>query len=65
MGQPFTVTDYLDHMARIRGGSPDAARALAIRLNATHLLSQPLGDLSKGSAQKIGLIQSLMASPAC
>ncbi|MFF5209897.1 ATP-binding cassette domain-containing protein [Streptosporangium sp. NPDC000396] len=61
--QPFTVTAYLTHMARIRGVSPTAFRELAGRLSATHLLDQPLGDLSKGSAQKVGLIQSLLAPP--
>ncbi|WP_433253514.1 ATP-binding cassette domain-containing protein [Streptosporangium sp. CA-135522] len=61
--QPFTVTDYLTHIARIRGVSSASAEELAGRLNATHLLTQPLGDLSKGSAQKVGLIQSLLAPP--
>ncbi|MDP9860951.1 MULTISPECIES: ATP-binding cassette domain-containing protein [Streptosporangium] len=61
--QPFTVTAYLAHMARIRGISAASAEELAGRLNATHLLSQPLGDLSKGSAQKIGLIQALLVPP--
>ncbi|GAA3098873.1 ABC transporter ATP-binding protein [Streptosporangium carneum] len=61
--QPFTVTAYLTHMARIRGVSPGAMERLAERLDAAHLLEQPLGDLSKGSAQKIGLIQSLLAPP--
>ncbi|MGS2648162.1 ATP-binding cassette domain-containing protein [Streptosporangium sp. LJ11] len=62
--QPFTVAAYLAHMAGIRGlSSTSAAGGLAERLNATHLLEQPLGDLSKGSAQKVGLIQSLLAPP--
>ncbi|MEV7006140.1 ABC transporter ATP-binding protein [Streptosporangium sp. NPDC051022] len=61
--QAFTVTAYLTHMTRIRGVSPAAIGRLAERLNATHLLEQPLGDLSKGSAQKVGLIQSLLAPP--
>ncbi|MBB4940381.1 ABC-type multidrug transport system ATPase subunit [Streptosporangium album] len=61
--QPFTVIAYLTHMARIRGVSPAGAREPAGRLNATHLLDQPLGDLSKGSAQKAGLIQALLAPP--
>ncbi|MFF0573391.1 ATP-binding cassette domain-containing protein [Streptosporangium saharense] len=63
VGQPFTVTAYLTHMAEIRGISPDAIAHLAERLETTHLLGQPLGDLSKGSAQKVGLIQSLLAPP--
>ncbi|MEV4748677.1 ATP-binding cassette domain-containing protein [Streptosporangium sp. NPDC049248] len=61
--QPFTVAAYLAHMSRIRGGSPASAVELAGRLNASHLLEQPLGDLSKGSAQKIGLIQALLTPP--
>ncbi|GAA2860429.1 hypothetical protein GCM10010517_19060 [Streptosporangium fragile] len=61
--QPFTVTAYLTHMARVRGAAPGAAGELAARLGATHLLDQPLGDLSKGSAQKIGLIQALLTPP--
>lgn len=61
--QPFTVTAYLTHLARIRGVSAAGAQELAERLNATHLLDQPLGDLSKGSAQKTGLIQALLAPP--
>ncbi|MEU8385128.1 ABC transporter ATP-binding protein [Streptosporangium sp. NPDC048865] len=62
--QPFTVSAYLAHMARVRGiPAGTAAGDLAARLNATHLLDQPLGDLSKGSAQKVGLIQSLLAPP--
>ncbi|MFF0310319.1 ATP-binding cassette domain-containing protein [Streptosporangium sp. NPDC004379] len=62
-GQPFTVSAYLDHMTRVRGVSPAAAGDLARRLNAVHLLGLPLGDLSKGSAQKVGLIQSLLGPP--
>ncbi|WP_449061721.1 ATP-binding cassette domain-containing protein [Planomonospora algeriensis] len=61
--QPFTVSAYLAHMARVRRVSPASGAALAERLNATHLLDRPLGDLSKGSAQKVGLIQSLLAPP--
>ncbi len=61
--QPFTVTDYLTHMTRVRRASSTAADELAVRLNATHLMDQPVGDLSKGSAQKVGLIQSLLAPP--
>lgn len=61
--QPFTVSAYLARMAGVRRVSPASGTALAERLNATHLLDRPLGDLSKGSAQKIGLIQSLLAPP--
>ncbi|MBB2910076.1 ABC-type multidrug transport system ATPase subunit [Streptosporangium becharense] len=61
--QPFTVTAYLAHMSRIRSASPAVIGELAARLGATHLLDKPLGDLSKGSAQKIGLIQALLVPP--
>ncbi|GAA3114903.1 hypothetical protein GCM10010466_02430 [Planomonospora alba] len=61
--QPFTVSAYLAHLARIRRVPSSAGTALAERLNAAHLLDQPLGDLSKGSAQKVGLIQALLAPP--
>ncbi|WP_230878534.1 ABC transporter ATP-binding protein [Planomonospora sp. ID67723] len=61
--QPFTVAAYLAHMARARRVSPAAGTALAERLGAARLLGLPLGDLSKGSAQKVGLIQALLAPP--
>ncbi|MCG5219029.1 ATP-binding cassette domain-containing protein [Streptosporangium soli] len=59
--QPFTVAAYLAAMARVRraagvGDWPE-------RLGMTHLLDRPLGDLSKGSAHKVGLAQALLASP--
>ncbi|GGS93936.1 ATP-binding cassette domain-containing protein [Nonomuraea spiralis] len=59
--QPFTVTAYLTHMASVRGGA--RWRPWAERLNMGHLLGLPLGELSKGSAHKVGLVQALMADP--
>ncbi|MGW2217369.1 ABC transporter ATP-binding protein [Nonomuraea sp. NPDC001684] len=59
--QPFTVTSYLTHMASVRGGA--RWRPWAERLNMGHLLRLPLGELSKGSAHKVGLVQALMADP--
>ncbi|GAA3593386.1 ABC transporter ATP-binding protein [Nonomuraea rosea] len=59
--QPFTVTAYLRHMARVRGGA--RWEPWAERLNMGHLLALPLGELSKGSAHKVGLTQALMADP--
>ncbi|MEV3977118.1 ATP-binding cassette domain-containing protein [Nonomuraea sp. NPDC049758] len=59
--QPFTVTSYLTHMASVRGGA--RWRPWAERLNMGHLLGLPLGELSKGSAHKVGLVQALMADP--
>ncbi|QFY06937.1 ATP-binding cassette domain-containing protein [Nonomuraea phyllanthi] len=60
-GQPFTVTAYLRHMSRVRGGA--RWEPWAERLMMGHLLSVPLGELSKGSAHKVGLVQALMAEP--
>ncbi|MGP3954753.1 ABC transporter ATP-binding protein [Nonomuraea sp. 3N208] len=59
--QPFTVTAYLRHMSRVRGGA--RWEPWTERLNMEHLLAVPLGELSKGSAHKVGLVQALMADP--
>lgn len=65
--QPFTGYRYLLAMARIRGlGSAEARQAIggwAERLHCAQLLHTPLADLSKGSAQKIGLIQAMLRTP--
>jgi energy-coupling factor transporter ATP-binding protein EcfA2 len=60
-GRPFTVTAYLRHMSRVRGGA--RWEPWIERLNMGHLLGTPLADLSKGSAHKVGLAQALMADP--
>ncbi|HEX4811624.1 MAG TPA: ATP-binding cassette domain-containing protein [Nonomuraea sp.] len=59
--QPFTVTAYLRHMSRVRGGA--RWEPWAERLAMGQLLAVPLGELSKGSAHKVGLVQALMADP--
>lgn len=61
VGQPFTVADYLRHMARIRGGA--RYEPWAERLGLSPMLGHRLRDLSKGSAHKVGLVQALMAAP--
>jgi ABC-type Mn2+/Zn2+ transport system ATPase subunit len=61
--QPFTVRTYLSHMAAVRRIPADAIRAWAERLAFDHLLDVRLPELSKGSAQKVGLAQALMADP--
>jgi ABC-type multidrug transport system ATPase subunit len=61
--QPFTVAAYLTHMARVRGVPATAIEPWTERLGMTTLLEVPLGDLSKGSAHKLGLAQSLLAPP--
>ncbi|MEV4841488.1 ABC transporter ATP-binding protein [Nonomuraea sp. NPDC049486] len=54
--------DYLDFLGKVRGGVP-AGRigALAERLDAD--LGVPMGKLSKGNKQKVGLIQAFMHEP--
>lgn len=65
--QPFNVRSYLSAMAGIRGLSPDAAAAELAgwfdRLQLTPFAATPLGELSKGTAQKVGLIQALVPRP--
>ncbi|MFI6810796.1 ATP-binding cassette domain-containing protein [Nonomuraea sp. NPDC050328] len=59
--QPFTVTQYLTHISRIRGNP--AWRPWATRLGLDDLLDVRLAELSKGSAHKVGLVQALMPDP--
>jgi ABC-type uncharacterized transport system ATPase subunit len=48
-------------MSRIRGGA--RWEPWAERLGMSHLLGLRLGELSKGSAHKVGLTQALMCGP--
>jgi len=62
--QPFTARSYLTHMAAIRGArNPALIEHWARQLNCTDYLDVKLSALSKGSAQKIGLIQALLVPP--
>ena len=61
--QPFSASDYLAHMAKIRGVPWDGAGEWAERLGFAGLLDTRLPDLSKGSAHKVGLIQALLGAP--
>jgi ABC-type multidrug transport system ATPase subunit len=62
--QPFSAGTYLGHMAAARGLSGTAAiERWAARLHCDRYLDVRLPDLSKGTAQKIGLIQALLAEP--
>ena len=61
--QPFTARHYLTSLARVRGDRADGLAEWAERLHFTGLLDRPLGQLSKGSAQKVGLLQAMLAEP--
>lgn len=65
--QPFTVRQYLTAMGRVRGLSagvaPRTVTAWGARLNLTPYLDVRLAELSKGTAQKVGLAQALLRPP--
>ncbi|WP_250001391.1 ABC transporter ATP-binding protein [Actinoplanes sp. M2I2] len=61
--QPFTAGDYLHRMAEVRGQDPRAADEWIERLLLTEHTGTRLADLSKGTAQKVGLAQALTARP--
>ncbi|MEV0199939.1 ATP-binding cassette domain-containing protein [Nonomuraea sp. NPDC050691] len=60
-GQSFTVAGYLRHMARVRGGA--RWEPWAERVGLDGFAGVRLGELSKGTAHKVGLVQALMAEP--
>jgi ABC-2 type transport system ATP-binding protein len=66
-GLPFTARGYLTHLGRIQGLSgPDLDRSVARwseRLGLTPFALTPLRSLSKGTAQKVALVQGFMADP--
>ncbi|MEV0153724.1 ATP-binding cassette domain-containing protein [Micromonospora sp. NPDC050686] len=65
--QPFTVAAYLTSMARVAGLAADAAdRAVAHwtdRLGLARFGPVRLAQLSKGTAQKVGLAQAMLRPP--
>lgn len=63
--QPFSVRTYLRAMAAIRGLRPSstAIGSWADRLGFASYLDERLSNLSKGTAQKIGLAQALLVPP--
>lgn len=62
--QPFTARAYLTGMAAVRGVADTAdVDAWAERLHCREYLDVKLTDLSKGTAQKMGLIQALLTPP--
>jgi ABC-type Mn2+/Zn2+ transport system ATPase subunit len=65
--QPFTPRRYLAAMAAAHGRvAADAAAGIEVwaeRLRFTSLLDRPIAELSKGSAQKVGLMQAMLGHP--
>jgi ABC-type multidrug transport system ATPase subunit len=62
--QPFTAGDYLRRMAEVRGvRDPGAVDRWIERLLLTEHVGTRLPDLSKGTAQKVGLAQALLVTP--
>jgi ABC-2 type transport system ATP-binding protein len=62
--QPFTASGYLHRMAEVRGlTDPDAVDRWIERLLLTEHAGTRLADLSKGTAQKVGLVQALLLRP--
>ena len=62
--QPFTAGQYLARMAAVRGlrGTAEVQRWVE-RLLLTEHVDTRLPDLSKGTAQKVGLAQALLVRP--
>jgi ABC-2 type transport system ATP-binding protein len=62
--QPFTAGEYLRRMAEVRGRhDPALVRHWVERLLLTEHTGTRLPELSKGTAQKVGLAQALLARP--
>jgi ABC-2 type transport system ATP-binding protein len=62
--QPFTAGEYLRRMAALRGVTdPHAVDSWTERLLLTEHTGTRLADLSKGTAQKVGLAQALLVPP--
>ncbi|RZT81173.1 ABC-type multidrug transport system ATPase subunit [Micromonospora violae] len=65
--QPFTVTRYLTGMARVAGlgraAADEAVSSWTDRLGLSAFRSVRLPELSKGTAQKVGLAQAMLRPP--
>ncbi|MEU4551265.1 ATP-binding cassette domain-containing protein [Micromonospora violae] len=65
--QPFTVTRYLTGMARVAGlgraAADEAVSSWTDRLGLSAFRSARLPELSKGTAQKVGLAQAMLRPP--
>lgn len=64
---PFTAAGYLTHLGRVHGlGRREAATGATEwleRLGAVAHARTPLGELSKGTSQKVAVAQALLAGP--
>ena len=61
------VYDYLTYLARVRNIEPEAARSrireLARTCGMTEIMHKPIGELSKGLKQRVGLAHALLHDP--
>jgi ABC-2 type transport system ATP-binding protein len=64
---PFKVHDYLRHCGRIHGLSADESDERILswleRFEALSYRKHRIGDLSRGTAQKVAIVQAVMAEP--
>src|SRR5438445_13677607 len=64
---PLKANDYLRHCGRIQGLSADEAQERAAdwleRFEALGYRKHRIGDLSRGTAQKVAIIQALLTEP--
>ncbi len=64
---PFTAVGYLTHLGKVHGLSRPAAARAALewldRFGAAAYAGTPMAQLSKGSSQKVAVVQALLAEP--
>lgn len=64
---PFKVQDYLAHLGRIQGLSPRETEVRLLvgleRFEALGYRKHRIGDLSRGTAQKVAIVQALLGEP--
>ncbi|WP_369173146.1 ATP-binding cassette domain-containing protein [Streptomyces sp. R28] len=64
---PFTALGYLTHLGTVHGLSRPAATRSALewldRFGAASYARTPMAQLSKGSSQKVAVVQALLAEP--
>ncbi|MFF5480115.1 ATP-binding cassette domain-containing protein [Streptomyces sp. NPDC012935] len=64
---PFTAVGYLTHLGKVHGLSRAAATRAALewleRFGAASYARTPMAQLSKGSSQKVAVVQAFLAEP--